>query len=47
MCPDCHGSGYRITVVGYAGSDLTGEMLVPRECRGCAGTGRMTVSGWS
>ncbi|GAA3746055.1 DnaJ-class molecular chaperone [Spinactinospora alkalitolerans] len=47
VCPDCHGTGYRVAVFAYAGSDTTGEMMVPRECRGCDGAGRVTTSGWS
>ncbi|MDS1269903.1 hypothetical protein RIF23_06300 [Lipingzhangella sp. LS1_29] len=47
VCPSCQGAGYRVVVVGYAGSDTAGEMMVPRECAACSGTGRVVTSGWS
>ncbi|WP_158562842.1 hypothetical protein [Marinitenerispora sediminis] len=47
VCLDCLGTGFRVTVVGYAGDDATGEMVVPRKCRGCDGSGRVRTSGWS
>ncbi|WP_344972944.1 hypothetical protein [Salinactinospora qingdaonensis] len=47
VCPECQGTGYRVSVVGYVGSDITGEMVVPRECRWCNNTGRIQTSGWS
>ncbi|MFC3996910.1 hypothetical protein ACFOVU_13350 [Nocardiopsis sediminis] len=47
VCPACQGSGLRVNVVGYAGGDLAGEMVVPRRCPDCAGGGRITTAGWS
>lgn len=47
VCQACQGSGLRVTVVGYGGSDLTGEMVVPRRCRECDGSGRVRTSGWT
>ncbi|MFD0803875.1 hypothetical protein ACFQZU_21495 [Streptomonospora algeriensis] len=47
VCQACQGSGLRVSVVGYGGSDLTGEMVVPRRCRECTGAGRVRTSGWT
>ncbi|WP_131098472.1 hypothetical protein [Streptomonospora litoralis] len=47
VCQACQGSGLRVSVVGYSGSDITGEMVVPRRCRECAGAGRVRTAGWS
>ncbi|GAA4911977.1 hypothetical protein [Streptomonospora salina] len=47
VCQACQGSGMRVAVVGYSGSDLTGEMVVPRRCSECTGSGRMRTSGWT
>ncbi|WP_067970108.1 hypothetical protein [Nocardiopsis trehalosi] len=46
VCPACQGSGLRVTVVGYSGSDLSGEMVVPRRCTDCSGSGRRPTPGW-
>ncbi|MDT0303791.1 hypothetical protein [Streptomonospora wellingtoniae] len=47
VCQACQGSGLRVSVVGYSGSDITGEMVVPRRCRECSGAGRVGTAGWS
>ncbi|GAB3440338.1 hypothetical protein GCM10027570_05690 [Streptomonospora sediminis] len=47
VCQACQGSGLRVSVIGYSGSDLTGEMVVPRRCRECTGAGRVSSTGWS
>lgn len=36
-----------MNVVGYTGSDLYGEMVVPRPCGDCHGSGRILTTGWS
>ncbi|TDQ55118.1 hypothetical protein [Actinorugispora endophytica] len=48
VCQDCHGSGYRVRVYGYVSADDDhAEMLVPRDCEPCNGSGRILTSGWS
>ncbi|WP_141923256.1 hypothetical protein [Haloactinospora alba] len=47
VCQGCQGSGLRVNVVGYTGSDLYGEMVVPRPCGDCHGSGRILTTGWS
>ncbi|GLU47461.1 hypothetical protein [Nocardiopsis ansamitocini] len=47
VCQDCHGSGYRVRVYGYMSVDGHAEMLVPRDCLSCGGSGRVLTSGWS
>ncbi|MBB4931972.1 DnaJ-class molecular chaperone [Lipingzhangella halophila] len=47
VCQCCQGSGLRVNVVGYSGRDVTGEMVVPRPCDDCDGSGRIPSLGWS
>ncbi len=47
VCQGCQGSGLRVNVVGYYGRDTTGEMVVPRPCFECDGSGRIPSLGWS
>lgn len=47
VCRACQGSGLRVNVANYTGNDLAGEMVVPRRCTDCAGSGRIRTTGWS
>ncbi|MBB6171815.1 DnaJ-class molecular chaperone [Nocardiopsis mwathae] len=47
VCQSCQGSGLRVGVVGYAGGDGVGEMVVPRRCADCTGSGRLLTTGWT
>lgn len=47
VCQGCQGSGLRVNVVGYRSHDTNGEMVVPRPCDACDGSGRIPSFGWS
>ncbi|PSK98578.1 hypothetical protein CLV63_105252 [Murinocardiopsis flavida] len=54
VCPDCLGTGVRISVTGFRSmrpdrpaDEPVGEMVVPIPCACCDGSGRLMTSGWA
>jgi len=48
VCQDCHGSGYRVRIYGFFSvTEGHAELLVPRNCVPCSGSGRLLTPGWS
>mgnify|MGYP001046721948 CR=1 FL=1 len=48
VCQDCRGSGYRVRIYGFSSvTKGNADILVPRSCSLCSGSGRLLISGWS